>query len=100
MKILISKQSPVLKCRVGVPDKVKVPPNEKFEKEKCSTQTHQPSCKRPFQDESSETCSDRCWKRDRPPQEKPEDYDLHATDTNENNVSSSRTLIDIKEVII
>ena len=100
MKILISKQSPVLKCRVGVPDKVKVPPNEKVEKEKCSTQTHQPSCKRPFQDESSETRSDQCCRRGRPPSENQEDNDLNTRDINDNNVRSSRNLTTITEVII
>ena len=79
MKILISKQSPVLKCRVGVPDKVKVPHNEKVQKEKCSTQTDQPSRKLPFQDDSTESRSDHCWRIDRPLLEKTEGNDLHVT---------------------
>ncbi|KAH0650340.1 hypothetical protein KY284_030252 [Solanum tuberosum] len=96
-EILILNQSPVLKCRVGVPDKVKGPPNEKVQKEKCSTQTHQTSHKRPSQDESSSTRGDHCWKRVRPPPEKSKDNDLHAAEITDNNVSSSRTLTTIKE---
>uniref|UniRef100_K4AW21 Uncharacterized protein n=1 Tax=Solanum lycopersicum TaxID=4081 RepID=K4AW21_SOLLC len=69
-EILILKQYP--KCRVGVPDKVKVPHNEKVQKEKCSTQTDQPSRKLPFQDDSTESRSDHCWRIDRPLLEKTE----------------------------
>lgn len=33
-EVMILKQSPVLKCRVCVPDKIKVHPNENVQKEK------------------------------------------------------------------
>ncbi|XP_055824927.1 uncharacterized protein LOC129893424 [Solanum dulcamara] len=90
-------QTAILKSKVVVPDRIKGFSLEKVENEKYSAQIQRTSHKRPSQDESSSTRSDRCWKQLKLPCDTPNDGSSHPIEISDNNASSLKTLTAIKE---
>lgn len=86
-EVLILSKPFVLKSKVGISDKAKRP--------SCHT-----PLKRPSQDKSTSTKSDECWKKLRLLSDIQKDTNFYVVKIAKDSISSSRTLIVVKEVMI
>ncbi|PHU04674.1 hypothetical protein BC332_25496 [Capsicum chinense] len=78
-------------------EEIKEPLHEEEQEEQMALPPRQVPNKRLSEDESASIHGDHCWKKVRPSLEEPPNANLHVLEIFGDNISSSRTLIAIKE---